>query len=86
MKERQESKEIESIAEQAEREEDVSEHFTGQYNVKQRVNIDFSLNLLQKIDEECKRVGVSRQAWIKIACDERLRQVKFFLKDSSLVA
>ncbi len=85
MKKKQD-KDIEMIAEQAERGEDVSQHFTGQYTVKQRVDIDFPLSLLQTIDEECKRIGVSRQAWIKTACDERLRQIKTALKDSSMVA
>mgnify|MGYP001590891900 CR=1 FL=1 len=70
------SNEIELIAEQAEQGEDVSAYFTGQHVAKQRVNVDFSLNLLRLIDLECQRLGVTRQAWIKIACDERLRQVE----------
>lgn len=41
---------------------------------KQRVNVDFPLNLLRAIDDECDRLGVPRQAWIKMACDERLRR------------
>lgn len=68
--------EIEEIAERAESGEDVSTYFTGQYRVKQRVNVDFPLNLLQQIDGECKRLGVTRQAWIKMACDERIRQIE----------
>ena len=66
---------IEAIAERAERGEDVSAYFTNRHVAKQRVNIDFPLDLLRQIDTECQRVGVTRQAWIKIACDERLRQV-----------
>ena len=66
---------MEAIAERAERGEDVSAHFTNRHVAKQRVNIDFPLQLLQHIDAECQRVGVTRQAWIKMACDERLRQV-----------
>ena len=66
---------IEEIAEMAERGEDVSEHFSGEHNAKQRVNIDFPLNLLRQIDAECRRVGVTRQSWIKMVCDERLRQM-----------
>ena len=65
---------IEEIAERAQRGEDVSAHFTGQYTVKQRVNIDFPLALLRQIDAECQRVGVTRQAWIKMVCAEYLRQ------------
>jgi hypothetical protein len=68
------TEDIEAIAERAERGEDVSAYFTNQYVAKQRVNIDFPLGLLQRIDAECQRVGVTRQAWIKMVCDERLRQ------------
>jgi hypothetical protein len=66
---------IESLAERAEHGEDVSVHFTNRHMAKQRVNIDFPLDLLRQIDAECARIGVTRQAWIKMACDERLRQV-----------
>ena len=69
------SADIEAIAERAERGEDVSAHFTNRHVAKQRVNIDFPLELLREIDAECQRVGVTRQAWIKMICDERLRQV-----------
>ena len=68
------SEDIETIAERAERGEDISAHFTNRYVAKQRVNIDFPLDLLREIDTECQRVGVTRQAWIKMVCDERLRQ------------
>ena len=67
--------EIEEIAERAERGEDISAHFTNRHVAKQRVNIDFPLELLRQIDTECQRVGVTRQAWIKMVCDERLRQM-----------
>ena len=77
------AKDIEEIADQAEAGQDISEHFTGRYTAKQRVNIDFPLDLLKAIDAECKRVGVTRQAWIKMACDERLRQIKMTLADFS---
>ena len=65
--------EIEAIAERAERGEDVSAHFTNRHVAKQRVNIHFPLDLLRQIDAECARIGIPRQAWIKMACDERLR-------------
>jgi len=68
--------EIEEIAERAEKGEDISSHFTGQYRAKQRVNVDFPLNLLRQIDAECQRLGVTRQAWIKLACDERIRRIE----------
>jgi predicted DNA binding CopG/RHH family protein len=67
--------EIEAIAERAERGEDVSASFTNRHVAKQRVNIDFPLDLLRQIDAECARIGIPRQAWIKMACDERLRQM-----------
>jgi hypothetical protein len=67
---------IEEVARRAQVGEDVSEHFTGTFEAKQRVNVDFPLTLLRAIDAECTRVGVTRQAWIKMACDERLRQVR----------
>lgn len=67
---------IEAIAERAERGEDVSADFTNRHVAKQRVNIDFPLDLLRRIDEECRRVGVARQAWIKMVCDERLRMTQ----------
>lgn len=72
---RKSSEDIEAIAERAEGGEDVSAHFTNRHVAKQRVNIDFPLELLRQIDTECQRVGVTRQAWIKMVCDERLRQV-----------
>jgi len=67
---------LEEIAEQAEKGHDVSEHFSGQHLAKQFVSIDFPLELLHAIDTECRQVGVTRQAWIKMACDERLRQIQ----------
>ncbi len=67
---------IEEIAEQAEKGLDVSEHFSGQHLAKQFVSIDFPLELLHAIDTECRQIGVTRQAWIKMACDERLRQIQ----------
>lgn len=67
---------IEQIAEMAEQGQDVSAYFTGQHLAKRRVEVDFPLQLLQAIDAECLQVGVTRQAWIKMACDERLRQIQ----------
>ena len=64
--------EIEAIAERAERGEDISAHFTKTFVAKQRVNIDFPLALLREIDAECGRIGVTRQAWIKVVCAEHL--------------
>ncbi len=67
---------IDEIAESATQGHDVSQHFTGQHSAKQIVSIDFPLKFLRAIDAECLLVGVSRDAWIKLACDERLRQIQ----------
>lgn len=69
-------KDIEAIAEAAQRGADVSGYFTGEFQAKQRVNVDFPLPLLKAIDAECRAIGVTRQAWIKMACDERLRETR----------
>lgn len=45
-----------------------------QHVSRQRVNIDFPLHLLRQIDAECQHAGVTRQAWIKMVCAERLQQ------------
>jgi hypothetical protein len=74
---------IEKIAERAQRGEDVSKYFSGPPVAKQRVNIDFPLGLLRKIDDDCRQIGITRQAWIKIACDERLRQTKLGRRSNS---
>lgn len=85
-KKRSKAPDIEGIAEEAHRGEDVSAHFTGDHVAKQMVSIDLPLRLLRLIDEECKLVGVSREAWIKMACDERLRQVRNSRNDAAKVA
>ncbi|MEW6366525.1 MAG: hypothetical protein AB1714_18005 [Acidobacteriota bacterium] len=66
---------IEAIADAAQRGEDVSAHFSGKFQAKQRVNVDFPLPFLRLIDQECRSIGITRQAWIKMVCDERLREV-----------
>lgn len=38
----------------------------------QRVNVDFPVDLLQAIDREAKRVGVTRQAFIKLRLADTL--------------
>jgi hypothetical protein len=38
----------------------------------QRVNVDFPVELLRAIDREAKRVGVSRQAFIKLRLADAL--------------
>ena len=38
----------------------------------QRVNVDFPVDLLRAIDREAKRIGVSRQAFIKLRLADTL--------------
>jgi hypothetical protein len=64
---------IEEIADLAQNGQDVSDYFTGQHLAKQIVTIDFPLELLKLIDAECRLLGVSREAWIKMACSDKLR-------------
>ncbi len=40
----------------------------------QRVNVDFPVDLLREIDQEARRLGVTRQAFIKIRLADILQQ------------
>jgi hypothetical protein len=40
----------------------------------QRVNVDFPLDILRAIDAETKRLGVTRQAFIKMRLADALRR------------
>jgi len=40
----------------------------------QRVNVDFPVDLLREIDQEARRMGVTRQAFIKIRLADSLQQ------------
>lgn len=71
------SDEIEQIAEMAQAGEDISAYFTGGHVAKQQITIDFPLELLRMIDTECRLLGIPREAWIKMACNDKLRQVRF---------
>jgi hypothetical protein len=42
----------------------------------QRVNVDFPKPFLNDIDAEAERIGVPRQAWIKMALARALKQQK----------
>jgi len=56
------------IARRADRGEDVSKFFTNDGKMLppiQRVNVDFSREMLQELDEAARRLNVSRQAVIK---------------------
>jgi len=41
----------------------------------QRINIDFPISFLRRIDEEARRIGVARTALIKIWMAERLEPI-----------
>ena len=38
----------------------------------QRVNVDFPVDLLKAIDQEARRIGVTRQAFIKLRLSDTL--------------
>ena len=67
---------IETIADQAQDGKDVSEHFTGQFQAKQRLDLTLPLDLLRSIDAECERHNISRQDWIALACADKLREIQ----------
>ncbi len=71
-----EIKDIEEIAQQAHLGADISEHFTGNFQAKQQINITFPLGLLRSIDAECQRQKIDRQDWIKLVCAEKIREVQ----------
>jgi hypothetical protein len=57
--------------------EDLTEHLdfgkaTRPGREVQRVNVDFPVDLLQAIDREARRIGVSRQAFIKLRLADTL--------------
>jgi hypothetical protein len=71
-----EAQDIEAIAQKAHSGEDVSEHFTGNFQAKQWVDVDFPLELLHHIDAECQSQNINRQDWIKRACAEKIREAQ----------
>ena len=65
------------IAEKAMRGEDISQHFTNKGDMKpaiQRVNVDFSLDMLNELDILAKELNISRQAVIKTYLRQSLDQ------------
>ena len=67
---------IEQIAEMADRGEDISSYFTNQFTVVrpsvQRVNIDFTEQMLKELDSEAEALNISRQAVVKTMVREAL--------------
>jgi len=65
----------EEIAELAEQGEDVSQYFTNSGKMKhpiQRVNVDFTQDMLRELDRLAGELNVSRQAVIKTYLREAL--------------
>jgi hypothetical protein len=61
--------------------EDVSPHLdltkaTRPGRRVQRVNVDFPVDLLNAVDREAKRIGVSRQAFIKLRLADALTSAR----------
>ena len=80
MKQTRESKKApsaESIAQMADRGEDVSRFFTNRGKMMrpvQRVNVDFTASMLQELDQAAAELNVSRQAVIKAFVRQALDQ------------
>lgn len=58
----------EQIARMADKDEDVSKFFTNKGKMMppiQRVNVDFTLEMLAELDDAAKQMNISRQAVIK---------------------
>ena len=67
----------ESIARQAEQGKDVSRYFTNRGKMRQpiqRVNVDFTAEMLQELDRAAAELNVSRQAVIKTFIRQALDQ------------
>jgi hypothetical protein len=65
------------IADLADSGEDVSRFFTGKGKLMppiQRVNVDFTLPMLQELDEQARQLNISRQAVIKTLLRQALDQ------------
>jgi hypothetical protein len=74
----------EEIARRADRGEDISRFFTNAGRMMgpiQRVNVDFTREMLDELDEAARRLNISRQAVIKTFVREGLD--KRYLADSA---
>jgi len=74
----------EEIARRADRGEDVSRFFTNAGRMMspiQRVNVDFTREMLDELDEAARRLNISRQAVIKTFVRDGLD--KRYLADSA---
>jgi hypothetical protein len=72
----------EKIARAAERGEDVTRYFAGKGRMMpalprpevQRVNVDFTVEMLNELDAEARRLNISRQAVIKTMLSRALER------------
>ena len=65
------------IAEKADRGEDISQHFMNKGKMKypvQRVNVDFTVDMLAELDKFASKLNISRQALIKTYLRQSLDQ------------
>jgi hypothetical protein len=65
------------IAERADRGEDISQFFTNKGTIKyavQRVNVDFTVEMLAELDKIASKLNISRQALIKTYLRQALDQ------------
>jgi len=65
------------IAEMADRGEDISQYFTNKGKMKypiQRVNVDFTVGMLNELDKVASELNISRQALIKSYVRQSLDQ------------
>ena len=65
------------IAEMADRGEDISQFFTNKGKIKypiQRVNVDFTVDMLTELDKAASELNISRQALIKTYLRQALDQ------------
>jgi hypothetical protein len=71
------AKPADEIAEMADAGEDVSRFFTGKGKMMppiQRVNVDFTLPMLEELDTAARELNISRQAVIKTLVRQGLDQ------------
>ena len=77
MKKTAEKPTADEIAEMADEGKDVSQYFTNEGKMKQpiqRVNVDFTVEMLQELDQVAAELNVSRQAVIKSYLRQSLDQ------------
>lgn len=63
-----------ALDEKFERGEDVSEYFELDKSIR-RINVDFPKWMLEALDEESERLGINRQALIKVWIGDRIEQL-----------